>query len=138
MIPIPPNTRSLRLMSSHGSLTSGRTGLIRSLSPTMENCMVRRSTLSADAPNVISRTAAPVCTCLRCDAPKPFLYKNNGSKGQLLCKVCAARFSPDESRFSSVKLRCPTEGIPWFPRKTAGTSFSTSASTPNASTTSTI
>ena len=37
------------------------------------------------------------CTCPRCDAPKPFLYKNNGSKGQLLCKICDARFSPDES-----------------------------------------
>ena len=47
------------------------------------------------------------CTCPRCNAPKPFLYKNNGSKGQLLCKVCDARFSPDASRFSSVKLRCP-------------------------------
>ena len=47
------------------------------------------------------------CTCPRCDAPKPFLYKNNGSKGQLLCKICDARFSPDESRFSAVKLRCP-------------------------------
>ena len=26
------------------------------------------------------------CTCPRCDAPKPFLYRNNGSKRQLLCK----------------------------------------------------
>ena len=26
------------------------------------------------------------CSCPRCDAPKPFLYRNNGSKGQLLCK----------------------------------------------------
>ena len=47
------------------------------------------------------------CTCPRCDAPKPFLYKNNGSKGQLLCAVCSARFSPRDSRFSSLKLRCP-------------------------------
>ena len=47
------------------------------------------------------------CTCPRCDAPKPFLYKNNCSKWQLLCKICNARFSPDESRFSAVKLRCP-------------------------------
>ena len=33
------------------------------------------------------------CSCPRCDAPKPFLYKNNGSKGQLLCKICDTRFS---------------------------------------------
>ena len=57
------------------------------------------------------------CTCPRCDAPKPFLYRNNGSKGQLLCKVCAARFSPDESRFSSVKLRCPHCGNTLVPKK---------------------
>ena len=47
------------------------------------------------------------CCCPRCGAPKIYLYKNNGSKGQLLCKVCDARFSPDENRYSSVKLRCP-------------------------------
>ena len=47
------------------------------------------------------------CTCPRCDAPMPYLYKNNGSKGQILCKVCDARFSPKDSRFSSIKLRCP-------------------------------
>ena len=57
------------------------------------------------------------CTCPRCDAPKPFLYKNNGSKGQLLCKVCSARFSSDESRFSSVKLRCPHCGNTLVPKK---------------------
>ena len=57
------------------------------------------------------------CTCPRCNAPKPFLYKNNGSKGQLLCKVCDARFSPDESRFSSVKLRCPHCGNTLVPKK---------------------
>ena len=34
------------------------------------------------------------CTCPRCNAPKPYLYKNNGSKGQLLCKVCSSAFSP--------------------------------------------
>ena len=48
------------------------------------------------------------CSCPRCQAPSTFLYKNNGSKGQLLCKVCDARFSPEEgSRFSSLSLRCP-------------------------------
>lgn len=57
------------------------------------------------------------CTCPRCDAPKPFLYKNNGSKGQLLCKICSARFSPAESRFSSLKLRCPHCGHSLVPKK---------------------
>ena len=47
------------------------------------------------------------CSCPRCDAPMPYLYRNNGSKGQVLCKVCDTRFSPAESRFSSMKLRCP-------------------------------
>ena len=57
------------------------------------------------------------CTCPRCDAPKPFLYKNNGSKGQLMCKICDTRFSPDESRFSSVKLQCPHCGNSLVPKK---------------------
>ncbi len=48
------------------------------------------------------------CTCPRCNAPKPFLYKNNGSKGQIRCKVCSTVFSPVENRFSkSYSLRCP-------------------------------
>ena len=47
------------------------------------------------------------CKCPRCNAPKPYLYKNNGSKGQLMCKVCQNRFSPDENRYSKLKLRCP-------------------------------
>lgn len=48
------------------------------------------------------------CKCPRCNAPKPYLYKNNGSKGQLLCKVCSTAFSPVENRFSKTHtLRCP-------------------------------
>jgi len=48
------------------------------------------------------------CKCPRCNAPKPYLYKNNGSKGQILCKVCSTKFSPDESRFTrTTSLRCP-------------------------------
>lgn len=48
------------------------------------------------------------CSCPRCNAPSIFLYKNNGSKGQILCKVCDAHFSPaDTNRFSSLNLRCP-------------------------------
>ena len=48
------------------------------------------------------------CQCPRCNAPKPYLYKNNGSKGQILCKVCSTKFSPAESRFTrTTALRCP-------------------------------
>ncbi len=48
------------------------------------------------------------CSCPRCNAPKIYLYKNNGTKGQLLCKVCSTAFSPDENRFTkSYTLRCP-------------------------------
>ena len=48
------------------------------------------------------------CKCPRCNAPKLYLYKNNGSKGQLLCKVCSTAFSPDENRFSKThSLKCP-------------------------------
>lgn len=48
------------------------------------------------------------CCCPLCGAPQIFLYKNNGSKGQALCKVCDARFSPEESRFTKAStLRCP-------------------------------
>ncbi len=57
------------------------------------------------------------CACPRCGAPKPFLYKNNGSKGQCWCKVCDAKFSPTESRFSSKKLRCPHCGNTLVPKK---------------------
>ena len=59
------------------------------------------------------------CTCPRCDAPMPYLYRNNGSKGQMLCKVCDARFSPAESRFSSMKLRCPQCGNAPRPKERA-------------------
>jgi len=46
--------------------------------------------------------------CPRCSAPHDYLYPNNGSKGQVLCKVCSAKFSPSESRFTkSTNLRCP-------------------------------
>lgn len=48
------------------------------------------------------------CKCPRCNAPKPYLYKNNGSKNQIRCKVCSTLFSPQESRFTkTTALRCP-------------------------------
>ena len=46
--------------------------------------------------------------CPQCGAPMPFLYKNNGSKGQLLCKVCQTKFQPGENRFDKqYSLKCP-------------------------------
>lgn len=47
------------------------------------------------------------CKCPRCNGPSIYLYKNNGSKGQLMCKVCSTKFSPEENRHTSLKLRCP-------------------------------
>ena len=47
------------------------------------------------------------CKCPMCNAPKIYLYKNNGSKGQLQCKVCKNNFTPDDIRHTSIKLRCP-------------------------------
>ena len=48
------------------------------------------------------------CCCPLCNAPSIFLYRNNGKKGQLLCKVCQNLFSPDENRFSkTITLKCP-------------------------------
>ena len=47
------------------------------------------------------------CKCPRCNAPSAYLYKNNGSKGQLMCKVCSTKFSSEENRHASLKLLCP-------------------------------
>ena len=57
------------------------------------------------------------CVCPRCGAPKIFLYKNNGSKGQMLCKVCDTKFAPTENKFSSTKLRCPHCSNALVPKK---------------------
>lgn len=56
--------------------------------------------------------------CPRCGAPMLYLYKNNGSKGQLLCKVCDTRFSLEENRYAKVlSLRCPYCGHSLVPKK---------------------
>ncbi len=58
------------------------------------------------------------CTCPRCKAPMPYLYKNNGSKGQILCKVCGTPFSPQENRFSKQHtLQCPYCSHALVPKK---------------------
>ena len=48
------------------------------------------------------------CHCPSCNAPMPYLYRNNGKKGQILCKVCQTAFSPEENRFQKqYTLKCP-------------------------------
>ena len=48
------------------------------------------------------------CHCPSCNAPMPYLYRNNGKKGQILCKVCQTAFSPEENRFQKqYPLKCP-------------------------------
>lgn len=49
--------------------------------------------------------------------PSHSFTMNNGSKGQLLCKICDTRFSPDESRFLLTKLRCPHCSSSLVPKK---------------------
>ena len=57
-----------------------------------------------------------ICPC--CNAPKLYLYKNNGSKGQIWCKVCSNKFNPDESKFKkSFSLQCPYCNHSLFPVK---------------------
>ena len=77
------------------------------------------------------------CCCPRCGAPASYLYKNNGSKEQLLCKVCDAKFSQQDNRFSKQhSLRCPHCGHSLVAKKTASTLYSINVLTPNALTTS--
>lgn len=57
------------------------------------------------------------CKCPRCSAPKIYLYKNNGSKGQLQCKVCQTLVSPEEKHHSSLKLRRPYCAHALVPKK---------------------
>ena len=48
------------------------------------------------------------CKCPSCNAPQHYLYRNNGKKGQIKCKVCDTNFSPSDNRFSKAyTLRCP-------------------------------
>jgi len=47
------------------------------------------------------------CLCPRCNAPKPFIYVNNGGKGQFRCKVCETLFHLHNRYNQPLKLRCP-------------------------------
>ncbi len=46
-------------------------------------------------------------SCPRCNAPHDYIYKNNGDKGQLLCKVCDERFNLNNQVTKPLKLLCP-------------------------------
>ncbi len=68
------------------------------------------------------------CACPRCNAPKPYLYKNNGSKGQIMCKVCSTAFSPKKTVFQSpTPSNARTAITRWLIRRTANTLLSTNA-----------
>ena len=46
--------------------------------------------------------------CPRCGAPVIYLYKNNGDKGQIMCKICDTKFAPEGNRHTkTMTLRCP-------------------------------
>lgn len=45
--------------------------------------------------------------CPRCNAPHLYIYRNNGSKGQYLCKVCNERFNETNIYNRPLALRCP-------------------------------
>ena len=42
--------------------------------------------------------------CPHCNAPKEYLYKNNGSHNQILCKICGSSASCNEPK--EISLRC--------------------------------
>lgn len=55
--------------------------------------------------------------CPRCGAPHDYLYNNNGSKGQLMCKVCEELFNSDNIYKHTIELRCPYCGNILVPKK---------------------
>ena len=101
-------------MNTLWSLTPVRSGLIKNGSLTLKNAMGRRSGLSADAQSVISPMTAPA----RAVTPQNLSYTRiTAQKDSSCAKVCSARFSPQESRFSCVRLRCPHCGNTLVPKK---------------------
>jgi transposase-like protein/DNA-directed RNA polymerase subunit RPC12/RpoP len=55
--------------------------------------------------------------CPRCGAPHQYIYKNNGSKGQYLCKICNERFNQTNIYNRPLALRCPYCGHILAPKK---------------------
>lgn len=46
-------------------------------------------------------------TCGRCSVPSPYLYANNGAKGQFLCKVCGYLFNKQHRYLKEIIIKCP-------------------------------
>lgn len=57
------------------------------------------------------------CKCPRCNAPKPYIYKNNGSAGQFICKICQTTFHPTNRYNQPFKFRCPYCSHSLIPKK---------------------
>lgn len=58
------------------------------------------------------------CSCPKCSAPAEYLYRNNGSKNQLLCKVCQTLFMPGAAMSDpKTRLICPHCGHTLVPKK---------------------
>ena len=68
------------------------------------------------------------CSCPRCNAPKIYLYKNNGSKGQIWCKVCDTKFN-SQKPLPFVALTAPEH---WNLSRVESTLSFTNAETLNA------
>lgn len=45
--------------------------------------------------------------CPRCDAPHDYIYANNGTAGQFMCKVCDQRFNRQNHAKSPMTFKCP-------------------------------
>ena len=108
MIPILQSTRSSRLTSSPliTDFRQGRT--YKELIPYYEK------RYSKTIHPVRRRSECDIqdsCTCPRCDAPKHFLYKNNGSKGQLLGIPQPPSGGEDMPR-KSIDIRLTVHSVP--------------------------
>ncbi len=67
------------------------------------------------------------CTCPRCNAPKIYLYKNNGSKGQLMCKYARPNFLLKKTDIQPLNSAVLTACIHLFLRRIASTLLCTNA-----------
>lgn len=45
--------------------------------------------------------------CPKCGAPHDYIYRNNGSKGQFLCKICNTNFHKENRVTKPIHMLCP-------------------------------
>lgn len=129
-----PKYQNSRLMNLLWSLTSVRTGPTGSWSLTTKSVTVRKSARSADVQSVISLTPAPVRVVMH---QNRFSTRITVPKDSSCAKSAMPGFT-DESRFASVKLRCPHCGNTLVPKRTENISLSINAWTLSAPTICTI